>query len=117
MKLHPGLPNAVVRQSRELYTKQGEVVSGVDITIPPELLDEYREGYRCLACHAVQRAGDGMPVAFPEACVEPYCRYPMKDEQPKRFEHQFQGHEELWPEDRFEDIDMERRSQSGIWLP
>lgn len=121
-RIEPGMPRAVVRASNELYRKGDEIVRGNDITIPPDQLDEFRHGYRCIRCLAAQIGGDGLPVAFPKECVEPYCRFPIRDEQPKVFEQQYQGEEELWPEDRFGEGDperdaYERRTPGGVWLP
>ena len=110
-KLHPGIPGAVVRTGNEIYVKDGRPVRSVDITIPPETLDEYRCGYRCLACHAAQES------AFPEACIEPYCRFPMKRDQMQLFESQFRGEESLWPTREDDEDPDERRTQSGIYLP
>jgi len=119
LPLERGMPRAVVRPSRELYRKGDEIVRGNDITIPPDQLAEFKDGYRCIKCLAAQIVG-GMPVAFPENCIEPYCGFPMRAEQPKVFEQQYEGEEELWPEDRFGDPDEYEREQArerGIWLP
>jgi hypothetical protein len=111
-KLAPGLPGAVVRTGNEIHVKDGRPELSVDITLPPETLEEYRAGYRCIACHAAQES------AWPERCLEPYCRFPIKRDQARQLEIEFRGEESLWPtrEDEDEDPD-ERRTSSGIYLP
>jgi hypothetical protein len=73
------------------------------LTLTPEQFEQYRTGYRCLACHAVQE------TTFPEECLEPYCRYPMAKKQIEELTATHQGEVDLWP-DREEE-------ESPIWTP
>lgn len=113
-----GLPEAIVRTSRDLYVRDGEVVRGFDLHLPdPERLEEFRQGYRCVKCLGVQG------VAFPEVCEQVWrgepalgipeerCGYPIRDEQLRFLEAQYVGYEDLWP--TRVDRDLERE----LWLP
>ena len=102
-RISSGLPGAVVQTSNELYVKDGRTVRGVDITLPPDVFEEYKAGYRCLSCHAAQES------AWPEECCEPYCRFKMKAEQPRLIEMEFQGEKDLWPN--------REPLESDIWTP
>lgn len=122
-RVTPGIPEAVIRPSRDLYVRDGEVVQGFDMHFPDGgRLEEFRQGYRCIKCLGVQS------VAFPEVCEQVWrgvpemgipesrCGYPIKDEQLRFLEREFIGHEELWPNQ----VDRERedwRPSTGIWVP
>lgn len=67
-----------------------------NITVTPERLEEYRQGYRCLMCHAAQES------AFPERCIEWYCRYPIRKRQSGDFTLEFEGEYDPWPTHREE---------------
>lgn len=113
-RMHPGLPGAVVRPSDEIYPEDGQLRVGVHITVPPEIFEQYRTGYRCILCHTVQ------DEPFPVVCKEVYkdgggCGFPMRDKQADRIGFEFRGETELWP-DREEDVEREA-FESRIWLP
>jgi hypothetical protein len=123
-RITPGMPEAVIRPSHDLYVRDGDVVRGFDLHLPdPERLEEFRQGYRCVKCLGVQS------VAFPVVCEQVWrgepslgipetrCGYPIRDEQLRFIEQQYEGHEELWPA---REVDRERedwRPGSGIWVP
>lgn len=100
-RIDPGMPNAVLRQSREVYGDR----LGVHLTVDPETFEQFRTGYRCLKCYAAQDS------AFPERCIEWYCRFPIREKQADLIHFEYRGEEELWP-DR-EPMD----NPSGMWLP
>ena len=117
----PGLPGAVVRPGNEVHkTEEGWVVP-MNITMPPELFEQYRQGYRCPACHSVQS------TAFPERCETVWrdtgerCDFPIKDKLNDWLEFEFRGEETLWP-DREDALGEDREREdwvkkTGIWLP
>ena len=95
-RIEPGMPHAVIRTSKDLYVRDGELVLGWDLTTTPEIIEQFRQGYRCVKCYAVQS------VAFPEVCEEVYkdgggCGYPMRAEQMWFLEREYRGEEPLWP--------------------
>lgn len=92
MPVSPGLPDAAVSYGREIVRgADGRLNVSANLTVPPERLGEYRHGWRCLMCHAAQE------TAFPERCVEWYCRYPMRDRQADDFAREYQGEHDPWP--------------------
>lgn len=94
-RIAAGMPQAVVRSSREVYADaEGTYHKGLHVTLPAENVEELRSGYRCLNCFARQEE------PFPEQCIESYCRFPMKRKQMTEFARQFQGGEDLWPNRR-----------------
>jgi len=106
-----GMPEAVVRPTDELYAVNSRLARGINITVSPETFEQYRTGYRCLACHHFPQ-----PEPFPDRCVEPYCRYPMRRDQLAQLEFEYRGDEELWPTRTDEELRDELRGQ-GVWLP
>lgn len=106
-----GMPDAVVRPSDELFVLNGRLARGLHMTVTPEAFEQYRTGYRCLACHHFPQ-----PEAFPKSCCEPYCRFPMKRDQLQHLEREFGGIEDLWPT-RDEDELRDDLSDQGVWLP
>lgn len=100
-RISPGMPNATVTSAREVYGDR----LGLKVTVDPETFEQFRTGYRCLKCYAAQEH------AWPEECVEPYCRFPIREKQADLIEFEFRGEETLWP-DR-EPMD----NPSGMWLP
>lgn len=106
-----GLPHAVVRRSNELYRTDAGVRQGVDMVVPPEVFEQYRLGYRCIACHHFPQ-----PSAFPDNCCEPYCRFPMRRDQMARLEAGHRGEEDLWPTRTDEELRGDLEDQ-GVWLP
>lgn len=116
MRINPGLPNAVVRTSGEVYRDGKELKQGLNITVTDDTFDEWKQGYRCAApphgCLAAQRE------AFPEKCIEPYCNFNLKRDLSSWLEFAYRGEVELWP-DR-DDYDPEREEfqrRTGVWLP
>ena len=99
MTIEPGMPGAVVRTSPELFYKRGIGWYHPNIiTVPPEIFEQYRAGWRCLACHHAPQ-----PEAFPEHCMESYCRFEMRRDQLSYLEFEYRGEETLWP-DRSDDL-------------
>ena len=116
-RIEPGIPNMVVLSSdRAVRDKDGDWRVENDYVVPDEIVEQFRQGYRCMDCLAVQSA------AFPEVCEEVYkdgggCGYQMRRFQPERFAQDFGG--DL---DRFDtgepEEDLERRAwENGIVLP
>lgn len=117
-RIEPGLPGATVRPSNEVFVdpRDGSKYLGVHITISPEIFEQYRTGYRCLACHTPQ------DEPFPEVCKEVYkdgggCGYRMKDDQMRRLQYEFRGEVDLW-EGRDEDFERQNWARANnVWLP
>ena len=127
-RIAPGLAGAVVRHSNEVFVESdGQKRVGVKITVSPEIFEQYRSGYRCIRCHAVQ------DEPFPEVCQEVYkdrphpepcmcghcrCGFQMRAKQMERLTFEFQGEENLWP-DRDDDEERARfeLEKQGVWLP
>ena len=118
--IRPGIPEMIVEPSTEVHTINGREVRGVNKAVPEEVFEQYRQGYRCFACdHAPQ------PEPFPNACVEPYCRYPMKRDQLRDLEFHDRGSRRYGPTpfDEIDDMFGEEREResfkkrTGIWLP
>jgi len=119
-RIEPGMPEAVVRNSDELFvdSRDGELYLGTNITVTPEVFRQYVEGYRCISCHAVQSQ------AFPEVCEEVYkdgggCGFRMRERQSERVQQEFKGEDILWPERPVDEERMGWRPANGsrIWLP
>ena len=115
-RLHPGLPGAIITSSNEVYRDpDGTLRLGHHLILTSEQFEEYRQGYRCLACHTVQ------DEPFPEVCKEVYkdgggCGYRMRDDQLRRIEFEFRGVEDLWHRDE-EAERASRLEDAGLWLP
>ena len=61
-RIHPGLPGVTVRPSNELFTdEEGNLHLGIHLTVTAEIFEQYRTGYRCLAC----------PIASPPTTPRP----------------------------------------------
>jgi hypothetical protein len=120
VNITPGVPDMIVESSDEVHIVNDRPVLGVNKAVPPETFEEYRLGYRCLACDHGQQ-----PEPFPDNCVEPYCRYPMKTDQLRDLERQDRGTRRYGPTPLSEVDEMfgdererERfKPRSGIWLP
>lgn len=121
-RIEPGMPQAVIRDSDMVTLESdGRLHIIPNITVPPEVFDQYREGYRCLRCQGVQEE------AFPERCIEGArfnaCAVPggyeMRRLQSEDLANEFKGEDVLWP-DMPEDEERaawKPRGQSGIWVP
>jgi hypothetical protein len=111
-RLHPGLPNVRVTTSAEVYMTSEGPMHGIQIDMPRERFEEYRQGYRCMKCHAAQES------AFPERCLEWYCRFPIAEHQLRLIEFEHRGEKETWSTG--EDDDREREGwtpRASIWVP
>jgi hypothetical protein len=102
------------------YSDGRQVVDAM-LEMPPEYVEQYRQGYRCIQCHhGPQRE------AFPKECMEWYCKFPMRERQIEMFEQMFGGDvtpepaeepelEELWlPPQREEGEEL---ADDDLWLP
>ena len=108
-----GMPDAVVRTTDELYLTEGRLTLGSNVTVTPEIFEQYRTGYRCLACHHFPQ-----PHAFPKECCEPYCRFPIARDQIRQLEFEDRGEIDLWPTRGEEDDERrERLAEQDVWLP
>ncbi len=106
----------VLTSDRASRDKDGDWRLENDLAVPDEVVEQFRQGYRCMDCLAVQSQ------AFPEICEEVYkdgggCGFSIRTEQPDRFSQNFGG--DL---DRFDNgepqEDVERRAwELGIALP
>lgn len=117
--INPGIPEMIVEDSPEIHVINGRPVRGVNKAVPEEVFEQYRTGYRCLACdHAPQEE------PFPEECVESYCKYPMKADQLHDLEVLDRGRHRYGPtplsevEDMFAaDDERSKWERKGIWVP
>jgi hypothetical protein len=120
-RIDPGLTGAVLQPDAELHLTEEGWIRSMRITMPPELFDQYRSGYRCPRCHSVQS------TAFPVECETVWrdtgerCGFPIKDKLNDWLEFEFRGEESLWP-DREDALGDEReredwQARNGIWIP
>lgn len=116
-RINPGIPNMVVLTSDRAYRDgDGDLRVENDLVVPSAVIEQFRQGYRCMECLAVQSQ------PFPVVCEEVYkdgggCGYPMRMEQPDRFTRDFEGVTDLFP---VTEVDGERerhRSRTGIVVP
>jgi hypothetical protein len=110
-----GIPNCVVQTNDELYVVNGRLARGYAITVSPDVFEQYRQGYRCMACHHFPQ-----PEPFPDHCCEPYCRFPMKTKQLELLEFEHRGESDLVPDPTQQNIDERRRrllENDDLWLP
>lgn len=116
-RIQPGIPQMVVLTSdRATQDADGTWRRENDFVVPPETIEQFRQGYRCMECLAVQSQ------PFPAACEEVYkdgggCGYPIRTEQPERFARDFEGVTDLFPEPAPRDVERERYEARGLWLP
>jgi len=120
-RIAPGLTGAVLRTSREAHvTERGPEVQ-TDLIIPPELFEQYRQGWRCPSCHTVQ------DEARPKVCktvwrdTGEHCGFPIRDKLDEWLQLNFRGEETLWPDhtDQYAAEDEEKFwvPQNGILVP
>lgn len=110
-----GLPGAVVSPTNELYKINGRIARGYEITVPPDVFEQYRHGYRCIACQHFPQ-----PTPFPEHCCEPYCRFPIRRDQLARLEFADRGESDRVPDPTQDDYHARRQrllDNDDIWLP
>ena len=108
----PGLPGAIVEDAPERWVINGQPRRGVNIAVTDEQFEQYRQGYRCIRCHGVQ------PEPFPAECVEPFCKFRIKDDQIRFLESEFRGEHRYGPSPVEVDHEKEDwKPRSGIWLP
>lgn len=90
-RIDPGIPKMVVLPSNRMSRdRDGDWRVENDLVVPDSTIEEFRQGYRCMECLAVQS------VAFPAVCEEVYkdgggCGYRIGSEQPERFAQDFGG--------------------------
>jgi hypothetical protein len=126
-RIEPGMPEAVIRTSREVVTVAGEEHQAVELHLPdPERLEEYRQGYRCLQCHGVQTrpfpdrcTQRWVDAGHPDDCLCPACgcHYEIARLQTDRLSHEFAGEKDLWPTRTDDDDRLTWRPRNGIWVP
>jgi hypothetical protein len=121
------MPEVVIRLGHELHgtDEHGREIQGYDLHLPdPSRLEEFRQGYRCIACLGVQS------VPFPAVCEQVWraspgfpesrCGFEIRDRQMEVFNFKFEGYEDLWPNRKGLDDEREREQwepRNGIWLP
>lgn len=113
----------IVEGSNEVYVDpDGTPRQGVMIAGSPELIEEYRSGYRCLRCHGAQSE------PFPEVCEvrdirggDWRCGFRIRDNQLRYLEAEFRGSHRYGPTpDHLLEDEREREAwtkRSGIWVP
>jgi hypothetical protein len=117
-RIEAGIPNMVVLTSDHVMrTADGRTHRMNEYVVPPEIVEQFRQGYRCMDCLAVQ------DEPFPEVCQEVYrdgggCGYRMREYQTERFLREFGGERALWADP--EPVDREREAyerRTGLHLP
>ena len=84
----------------------GRMVTAPRFTWPPEQIERFRAGYRCINCLEPQEH------AWPERCS--LCRYPMRSRQAEFFAREFGGEKLLARRDWAEELgglDERRRKE------
>lgn len=90
-RIDPGMAGAVVRSSNEIVVTDGKPARALHVTLTPEQFEQMRQGFRCIACFAVQE------TPFPQKCIEPYCNFNLERDQMTRLQFEDRGEEDLWP--------------------
>ena len=120
-----GMPEAIVENSREVFfDEEGVPRSGINLALPADRVEEYRQGYRCVKCHGVQSE------AFPEVCEAAdrspggtwKCGFRMRDDQVRILEAQHQGEQYYGPtplepyREQWEREDWVKK-EGRVWIP
>lgn len=86
-RFDPGMPLARISAAPTVRRwRDGRLMADVQMELPPEYVEQIRQGYRCMKCfHGPQ------PEPFPAECVEPFCRFPMRTRQMELFELMYEG--------------------------
>jgi len=106
--------------------KDGRRMVETDMCLPPEYVEQYRQGYRCIMCH-----GGPQPEAFPKECFEPFCDFPMRERQVEVFTRLFAGeatHEQSEEERELGPLEMTdleweqaeidvQKAHEFLWIP
>lgn len=113
----------IVENSDMLVTVDGELRVATNIVASEDTINQYREGYRCMECHAIQ------DEPFPKVCKARdvtvpdgwRCGYEMRADQAMRFQREFKGEQYYGPTplSQFDD-EREREAwkpKTGILLP
>lgn len=113
--IEPGMGEVIVEAAQELWTINGVRRLGTNLLVNPEIVEQYRTGWRCLRCHAPQEE------AFPEICIEgshpdKICSYPIRRDQLRHFEKDYQG-ERYCPADDYDDEREDWVRKNGILVP
>lgn len=115
MPIDPGMGEVIVEDAPEVWRINGRLVGGANIAVSDEVFDQFRHGYRCLRCYGVQ------PEAFPDECVEPFCRFPIRADQLRYLEAEHRGEQRYGPspiDDAAEEVERQTWTpKTGIWLP
>lgn len=92
--LRPQLETGIVEnQTDEVWVIGGEQRCGINWVLTPDEQEQVRTGYRCIHCMGVQSR------PFPRVCEEPFCDYPIADDQIRRYTVEFQGTKHYGPTD------------------
>lgn len=110
-----GLGVAIVEPTNEIYKLNGRLVRGVNLVVDDEVFEQYRLGYRCLACHHFPQ-----PEPMPERCCEDYCRFPMRRDQLRLLEFEDRGKTDRVVDGSNDDYHERRErliNNDDLWLP
>jgi hypothetical protein len=113
-RIHPGLPVKAVGSGNRYTVNDDRRMVETVVEVGPEVWEQYRTGYRCVRCHAVQEE------PFPERCIESQygiCHFPIRERQLEELEWSFVGDvtHPGDPEVDWEKWDAEEGQQ--IWTP
>lgn len=116
-RIDPGLPVKAVGASNRAFVSGGRLMVETEVEVDPEVWEQYRQGYRCIRCHAVQEE------PFPERCIEHsygICSFPIRDRQLEVIEKTYAdnthpGDEELDSERALWEANAEEGQ--GLWTP
>ena len=113
----PGFPpGTIFENSNRVYRdSEGRLMVAAEVITDRDTVEQYRQGYRCLACHGIQ------DEPFPEVCKVKdvkggswACGYRMRGDQARRFEAEYGG-EGYWGPTPLSVFDEEREREA--WTP
>ena len=120
-RIDPGLKGAVLRNTSTVHMTPTGPEAQVNITMPPELYEQYKQGWRCPSCHTVQ------DEQRPKVCKTVWkdtgerCGFPILERLGDWLAVNDRGEDELWPDFTDQDADEDERAaftkRTGIWVP
>lgn len=80
-------PIEITAVEQGIWLPGGRTLGEFEITWPPEVVERFRAGYKCVNCMEPQEA------AWPEHCS--LCGYPMRSEQAAFFAREYGGERQI----------------------
>lgn len=84
------------------------------ITMPPEIFEQYRQGWRCPSCHTVQ--DEARPILCKTVWKDTgeRCGFPIRRRLDEWLEFNYRGSETLWPDHTDSDA---AEDEETFWVP